>query len=257
MLNFKVGTYYTDTEGNQWLFCYYNDENNGYIFYSSYYDETFSFNEYFYEYFYEYFSEDCPSVHTCIGKQDVIIHFIENPDEWVIGREYDAINLNEKTRFKVKFIKRYDYEEGDLIRYISFKDADNQEICLRDCGDTAIAKYVSINIVVFKYDIRSILKWKEIKKKSKKPICFEIGEEYARVCLYNSFWECVNIFEIDGKRKGVFYNLNTRSYIASDIEMIDSVEFTIDRNKPNKTQFIADEKYRDEIDEILSTKMGG
>lgn len=86
MLNLKIEQFYSDNEGNKWLFCRYDTTNKGYIsyvFYSS-------------EYNIKHFNQYCDDVLYCNILNSRIYIRVNDPDAWIISKEYDAIDLNKK-----------------------------------------------------------------------------------------------------------------------------------------------------------------
>lgn len=147
MLDLKIGQFYSDNEGNKWLFCRYDATNKGYISY------VFYSSKYNIKHFNQYCNDDV--LYCNISNSRVYIN-VNDPDAWIISKEYDAIDLNKKVKFKVKFIEKFNSND---VKYVVFKTNDNQKFYMEDYGETAVSKTLDSYLLVFKNGVESILKW--------------------------------------------------------------------------------------------------
>lgn len=166
-------------------------------------------------------------------------------DDWVIGKEYEAILLKTKQRFKAVFVKD---DEDDRHNYplrfqLPFKDRKSD--IFNDYGNAAEGCFGSDEIIIFKHGIKSILDWKE----SREPVCFEDGKIYKG--LNEELFTCKTTFiTANNEKVGIFYNEDKDAVLAQKIHNQNNVEYTCFMNT-DQLDFIADEKYRDEIQGLL------
>lgn len=175
-----------------------------------------------------------------------------NFDDWVRGKEYEAVCLSTNQSFKVEFFKDdEEYEPYNLCFIIKLRNGQNKIFDnFRDLGNFAVSEEAGRDknqtIIVFKHGIKSIL---NIEKERIEPICFKIGKTYKG---FNSeSFKCMVIFTSTNNEKiGIFYHEEKDAILAQKIKIENSVEYTVFL-KTGQLDFIADENYRDEINNIL------
>ena len=175
----------------------------------------------------------------------------KDSDDWIVGKEYEAICLDTKQRFKVKLAEIHEDDlypltfKSNIPGLVSEDDFDNygDVIYASDCGNEG-----KNTVIVFKHGIKSILDWEEVKK-DRELVCFEVGKEY--ITSNGEMWECKAVFDANNRRVGVFYNKDTDVNIIPTIKTHNSIEYTLCGNLFNELNFIADEQYRDEIKALL------
>lgn len=133
-----------------------------------------------------------------------------NSDDWIEGKEYEAVCLQTNQKFKVKLEK----DDKDDCYPLTFRSDKLEFICydlLGDYKDIAFAIDCGNKsdkcVVVFKHGIKSILDWEEVKEE-REHVCFEVGKEYKDKC--EDIWVLKAIFNIDDEKNGVFYNKETK-----------------------------------------------
>ena len=173
-------------------------------------------------------------------------------DDWIIGKEYEAICLDTKQRFKVKLAEIHEDDlypltfKSNIPSLVFADDFDNYGdiIYASDCGNAG-----KNTVIVFKHGIKSILDWEEVKEE-RKPVCFEVGKEYKACSRDSDIWELKAVFDGNNRKIGVFYNKKMDANITPTIKTLNSVEYTTYGNMP-MLDFIADEKYAHKIKALL------
>lgn len=170
-------------------------------------------------------------------------------DDWVVGKEYEAISIKTKQRFKVKLTHRnegYNYP----LTFDSVVSSLNYSDIFEDCKDIAFAYDGGDEVVVvFKHGIKSILDWEEAKEKPREPVHFRVGNTYKG--FNDEMFVCQTTFITTNSEKvGVFYNSKKDAILAQKIYSKNNVEYTYFM-KTDQLDFIADEQYRDEIKALL------
>ena len=175
-----------------------------------------------------------------------------NFDDWERGKEYEAVCLSTNQSFKVEFFKDdEEYEPYNLCFIIKLRNGQNKIFDnFRDLGNFAISEEAGRDknqtIIIFKHGIKSIL---NIEKERIEPICFKIGKTYKG--FNNESFKCMVIFTSTNNEKiGIFYHEEKDAILAQKIKIENSVEYTVFL-KTGQLDFIADEKYRDELNNIL------
>lgn len=173
-------------------------------------------------------------------------------DDWVRGKEYDAVCLTTNQTFKVEFFKSdEEYEPYNLCFIIKLRNGRNKIFDnFRNLGNFAVSEEAGRDknqtIIIFKHGINSIL---NIEKERIEPICFKIGTTYKG--FNNESFKCMTIFTSANNEKiGIFYHEEKDAILAQKIKIANNVEYTVFL-KTKQLDFIADEKYRDEINNIL------
>ena len=170
-------------------------------------------------------------------------------DDWVIGKEYEAICIETKQKFKVKLTRRnkgYNYP----LTFDSVVSSFNYSNMFEDYKDIAFACGGDETVVVFKHGIKSILDWEEAKEE-RELVCFEAGKEYKACSKDSDTWGLKAIIDVNDGKVGIFYNKRTDIILRPTIKTLNSVEYTTYGNLEHTLDFIADEQYRDEIQALL------
>ena len=167
-------------------------------------------------------------------------------DDFIVGKEYEAINLATKCRFKVKLYKK----DPKYLFPLMFRDVAGNEGQMKSDGDIAYYGLNWKNIVVFKHGIKSILDWEEAKEE-RELVCFEAGKEYKACSKDSDTWELKAIIDVNDGKVGIFYNKRTDIILRPTIKTLNSVEYTTYGNLEHTLDFIADEQYRDEIHALI------
>lgn len=176
----------------------------------------------------------------------------KDSDDWIVEDEYEAICLETKQRFKVKLID-IDEDTNYALMFASnihsllstdwfedYKDVAISNTCGKECDKT---------VVVFKRGIESFLDWKEIKEEPREPVHFRVGNTYKG--FNDEMFVCQTTFITTNSEKvGVFYNSKKDAILAQKIYSKNNVEYTYFM-KTDQLDFIADEKYRDEIQGLV------
>lgn len=171
-------------------------------------------------------------------------------DNWIVGKEYEAILLKTKQRFKAVFVK----DDRDVLgiyplRFqLPFKDRKSD--IFNDYGNAAEGCFGSDVIIIFKHSIKSILNWEEVKEE-REPACFKEGKEYKACSKDSDTWELKAIIDVNDGKVGIFYNKRTDIILRPTIKTLNSVEYTTYGNLEHTLDFIADEQYRDEIQALI------
>ena len=177
----------------------------------------------------------------------------KDSNDWIIEDEYEAICLETKQRFKVKLIDidkdtNYALMFASNIPSLILTDwfEDYKEVAIANACGTKCDK----TIVIFKHGVEPILSYEEIKEE-RKPVCFEVGQEYKACSRDSDIWELKAVFDANDGKIGIFYNKRTNVFLRPVIKTLNSVEYTTYGNVPDELDFIADEQYRDEIKAFL------
>lgn len=171
----------------------------------------------------------------------------KDSDDWIIGKEYEAICIETKQRYKLKLVWN---DETDCypLRFESVVSSFNYSDLFEDLNDIAFTSGADETVVVFKHGIKSISDWEEAKEE-RKPVCFEVGKEYRDA--NGDIGKSIAIFDTNEGRAVIFYNKDIDAIIKATIKTLNSVEYTSCSAFSQKVNFIADEKYRDEIKALL------
>ena len=128
-----------------------------------------------------------------------------------------------------------------------FKDRGSD--IFNDLGNIAEGHYGTDKIIILKHGIKSILDWEEIKEEPREPVHFRVGNTYKG--FNDEMFVCQTTFITTNSEKvGVFYNSKKDAILAQKIYSKNNVEYTYFM-KTDQLDFIADEKYRDEIQGLL------
>ena len=177
----------------------------------------------------------------------------EDSDDWIVGKEYEAVCLDTNQKAKVKLIS-YDKDSCFPLTFnstsaeLEFSDMfeEYNDIAFsNDCGEE-----LDKTVVIFKHGIKSILDWEEVKE-DRKPVCFEVGKKYKACSRDSDIWELKAVFDANDGKIGIFYNKRTNVFLRPVIKTLNSVEYTTYGNVPDELDFIADEQYRNEVKALL------
>lgn len=172
----------------------------------------------------------------------------KDSDDWIVGREYEAVCLDTNQKAKVKLI-HYDKSSCYPLTFNSTSAALEFSDIFEEYKEIAFAdKYgeeCDKTVIVFKNGIKSILDWEE----SREPVCFEDGKIYKG--LNEELFTCKTTFiTANNEKVGIFYNEDKDAVLAQKIQNKNNVEYTYFMNT-DQLDFIADEQYRDEIKALL------
>ena len=175
----------------------------------------------------------------------------KDSDDWIVGKEYEAILLNAKQRFKAVFVKDYGDDRNNYPLKFRLLFKNNKWDSFNDYDNVAESFFDSDKIIIFKHGIKSLLDWEEVKAE-RKPVCFEVGKEYkSGQTFVHDIWELKAIFDTKDGKTAVFYDKETNTFTHPIIKTTNSVEYTTFGYPCKKIGFIADEQYRDEIKALL------
>lgn len=136
-------------------------------------------------------------------------------DDWIVGKEYEAICIKTKQRFKVKLTHRnegynYPLTFDSVISSLNYSDIfeDYKDIAFAYNGEDEA-------VVVFKHGIKSILDWEEAKEKPREPVHFRVGNTYKG--FNDEMFVCQTTFITTNSEKvGVFYNSKKRCDFSTE-----------------------------------------
>ena len=164
MLNFKIGQFYKDTDGDDWIFEGYKHTPSYSYFFRRLKD---SFNETF-------FKDEDNSVTQYPSGKGIKIPFVEVEEkerDWVVGEEYECYNTITE---KISKVKLREIDNNSTTGYCWFESY-NEGHWLYGNGEVFSSDYW----VVFKNGVPQELKDKLDKKKlTNKRKCFQKGRVY-------------------------------------------------------------------------------